>query len=148
MRNSLKIAVVFWLIYVGLSSTYASDLQTYKAAHQKREAEISQEFQPQFADIRDRYRQALEKLKAIAQDKGDLEKVTAAMQEIERFEKSNTHPPLPIMDGISDIMALQNTYVRLSSRLEAEMVARLGALAEKPGVGTASGEECPRESLE
>ena len=131
MPNPIKRVFVCILSLMLLLPLLAADLKTYKDVYQKNSEEIRQKYKPQFDDLQQKYQKALETLKSSAKSKGDFKTIKAVIDEIERFQKTKFLPPAQDENEIPEIKTFQATYVKMYSRLETDMTAKMGTLTAK-----------------
>ena len=106
---------------------FARIWESYKASADK----IRDEFQPKFGALRPPYLESLERLKATAQSRGDLNKAKIVAAEIKRFMGTLSVPPAPEENTITEIRTLQANYNKSLASLEKDMNARLAPLTAR-----------------
>jgi len=117
-----------------LDEQLATTLEVFKPlweSYKENADKIREEFQPKFGALRPPYLEGLEKLKATAQSRGDLNKAKTTATEIERFKATLSVPSAPAEDTIAEIKTLQTNYNKFFSALEKDMNTRLGALTSR-----------------
>ena len=131
MKNLAIPMVIRLFALMGLMPVLAADLKTFRDAYQKNSAEILQSANPQFADLQQQYKKALEAMKTTVQNQGDLVKTKAVIAEIDRFQKEKSQPATLNENELKEIKAFQVAYVKQYAKLETDLTMKLGALTEK-----------------
>jgi formylglycine-generating enzyme required for sulfatase activity len=116
---------------MGIMPVLAADLKTLQKAYQADSAKILQSSNPQFSDLQQQYKKALETLKTVVQNQGDLVKTKAVIAEIERFQKEKSQPAAVNESEIQEIKTFQSSYVKQYVKLETDLTIKLGALTVK-----------------
>jgi hypothetical protein len=131
MKNPLIPMSIRLFALMGLMPVLAADLKTFRDAYQKNSAELLQSCTPQFADLQQQYKKALETMKTTVQNQGDLVKTKAVIAEIDRFQKEKSQPATLNEDEQKEIKVYQVAYVKQYAKLETDLILKLGALTEK-----------------
>lgn len=131
MKKRAILVSIRLFVVMGLMPVLAADLKTFRDAYQKNSAEILQSCTPQFADLQQQYKKALETMKTTVQNQGDLVKTKAVIAEIDRFQKEKSQPATLNEDEQKEIKVYQVAYVKQYAKLETDLILKLGALTEK-----------------
>jgi formylglycine-generating enzyme required for sulfatase activity len=131
MRTPIKPLLISVFSLMCLFPVSATDLATYEDVYKKNDEAIRQVFQPKFSDLQKQYQASLNTLKTLAQNQGDLKKTKAALAEINRFQKERCLPAAPDDSLIAEIKAFQAAYINQYSKLEIDLISKLGTLTAK-----------------
>ena len=131
MKNVAVPLAIRLFVVMGIMPVLAADLKTLQKAYQADSAKILQSSNPQFNDLQQQYKKALETLKTVVQNQGDLVKTKAVIAEIERFQKEKSQPAAVNESEIQEIKTFQSSYVKQYVKLETDLTIKLGALTVK-----------------
>ncbi|MEI7946668.1 MAG: SUMF1/EgtB/PvdO family nonheme iron enzyme [bacterium] len=131
MKNLVIPMAIRLFALMGLMPVLAADLKTFRDAYEKNSADILQSANPQFADLQQQYKKALEAMKTTVQNQGDLVKTKAVIAEIDRFQKEKSQPATLNEKELPEIKAFQVAYVKQYAKMEIDLTLKLGALTEK-----------------
>jgi len=124
----MKTAItIIGVVLVSASLASAVDLKTYKDKYEQSLEEIILAHGMKMSDLGQQYTKSLDVLLTRVKRKGDLNKVTAVMDEIQRFRKENAMPDAP--PALLDIKNLQVSYTKQASALEGHNAKRVVTLA-------------------
>jgi len=118
------------------SSLYAllahpQELRELKTIYERNRADIENAYSKAINQEQTHYAGALEILKNLAIERKDLKQSSAAIAELDRFNKTKTLPPVPVPDQIPPINAAQSAYVQKSLQHELACAEKLGNLTAK-----------------
>jgi formylglycine-generating enzyme required for sulfatase activity len=131
MKDLVLPKVIRLLVLMGLMPVWADDLKTFREAYEKSSADILQSANPEFGDLQQKYKKALEAMKTTVQNQGDLVKTKAVIAEIDRFQKEKSQPATLNENELPVIKAYQVAYVKQYAKLETDLTLKLGALTVK-----------------
>ncbi len=128
MKSSVSILAILFLTVAPICG---KDLDTYRSTYEGQMASIAADHGARIVQLNNRYSDSLAGMKETVQSAGNLDKLKAVLEEIDRFSTTESVAVKPAAPQIPEITSLQNRYRKQFSDFEDDRAKKILLLSSR-----------------